>query len=77
MLLRRYIRDPRKRLAIGQIALVAGILVGRFGPRFVHEAEPGFWNGFLDGVSVAFLGTSIVLMLSAWRALRGSREGDV
>jgi hypothetical protein len=67
MLLRHRVADPRKRLAVGQLALVLGILASRFGPRL---AASDFADGLFAGMAGVLLGLSIVLNVTGLRGMR-------
>ncbi|MBN1827087.1 MAG: hypothetical protein JW958_12590 [Candidatus Eisenbacteria bacterium] len=73
MLLRRHLRDPRRRIAAGQLSLAIGLLLGRFGPRVFLIGDDPFAAGLLDGLSLSFVLLSLLLNLSG---LRGMKRGD-
>ncbi|MFH1278785.1 MAG: hypothetical protein ABIK65_10450 [Candidatus Eisenbacteria bacterium] len=67
MLLRRHIADPRRRIAIGQVCLVLGIVLSRFGSRLTSS---DFAEGLVAGMSGVLLGLSIVLMVTGLIRIR-------
>jgi len=70
MLFIRHLRDPRRRFVAGQICLVLGILIGRFGPRLLFMEEGSFGAAFLDGFSLSLLVLSVPLNMSGLRQVR-------
>lgn len=62
--------DPRTQIGIGQLCLAIGIVLSRFGPRFVGS---DLGVGFIDGLWGVLVGVSIALNMSGLLRMRRER----